>query len=191
MSQPTDTHSSGEMLASAGDDGTIILWVPAENQSLHATFGEEGLEDKETWRVKTMCRSSGSEIYDLAWSPDGMFFITGSMDNITRIYNAHTGMAEATRMAKTLALTDISRRTRPPSRRPQPLRTRSRLGPAQRIHSHAVVGSLSSCIHTQDQGWHSAPHKAQPRRKDGDAHTQGVEPQPCSARLPRTSFVCW
>jgi chromatin assembly factor 1 subunit B len=39
-----------------------------------------------------MCRSSsGSEIYDLAWSPDGMFFITGSMDNVARIYNASTG----------------------------------------------------------------------------------------------------
>lgn len=33
----------------------------------------------------------GSEIYDLAWSPDGVFFITGSMDNIARIYNAQTG----------------------------------------------------------------------------------------------------
>lgn len=33
----------------------------------------------------------GSEIYDLAWSPDGNFFITGSMDNIARIYNAQTG----------------------------------------------------------------------------------------------------
>lgn len=38
-----------------------------------------------------MCRSSGSEIYDLAWSPDGVFFITGSMDNVARIYNAQTG----------------------------------------------------------------------------------------------------
>ncbi|KAF2192736.1 WD40 repeat-like protein [Zopfia rhizophila CBS 207.26] len=80
----------GEVLASAGDDGNILLWVPAENQTHHTNF-EEGLEDKETWRVKHMCRSMGSEIYDLAWSPDGVFFITGSMDNIARIYNAQTG----------------------------------------------------------------------------------------------------
>ncbi|KAL6705878.1 Chromatin assembly factor 1 subunit [Coniothyrium glycines] len=79
----------GELLASAGDDGNVLLWVPAETTT--QTFGEEGLEDKETWRVKTMCRSIGSEIYDLAWSPDGVFFITGSMDNIARIYNAQTG----------------------------------------------------------------------------------------------------
>ena len=79
------------MLASAGDDGNTLLWVPSETQSHTPAFGEDTLEDKETWRIKHMCRSSGSEIYDLAWSPDGVFFITGSMDNIARIYNAQSG----------------------------------------------------------------------------------------------------
>ena len=79
------------MLASAGDDGNTLLWVPSEGHSHTPAFGEDALEDKETWRIKHMCRSSGSEIYDLAWSPDGVFFITGSMDNIARIYNAQSG----------------------------------------------------------------------------------------------------
>lgn len=79
------------MLASAGDDGNTLLWVPSETHSHTPVFGEDQLEDKETWRIKHMCRSSGSEIYDLAWSPDGVFFITGSMDNIARIYNAQSG----------------------------------------------------------------------------------------------------
>ncbi|ORY70218.1 WD40-repeat-containing domain protein [Pseudomassariella vexata] len=79
----------GEMLASAGDDGNVILWVPSDTH--HPTFGNEGLEDKETWRTKHMCRSSGAEIYDLAWSPDATYFIIGSMDNVARIYNAGTG----------------------------------------------------------------------------------------------------
>ena len=79
------------MLASAGDDGNVLLWIPSETHS-HATFGQYALEGKETWRVKHMCRSSGSEIYDLAWSPDGVFFVTGSMDNIARVYNAQTGL---------------------------------------------------------------------------------------------------
>lgn len=81
------------MLATAGDDGNVLLWVPSENPAHNSSFGaEDGQEDVETWRVKTMCRSSsGSEIYDLAWSPDGMFFITGSMDNVARIYNATNG----------------------------------------------------------------------------------------------------
>ncbi|KAK7553718.1 chromatin assembly factor 1 protein [Phyllosticta citricarpa] len=80
----------GELLGSAGDDGNVLLWVPSEVQT-SGTFGEEGLEDKETWRVKHMCRSLGSEIYDMAWSPDGSFFMTGSMDNIARIYNSQNG----------------------------------------------------------------------------------------------------
>ncbi|CAM1504529.1 Fc.00g021200.m01.CDS01 [Cosmosporella sp. VM-42] len=79
----------GELLASAGDDGNVITWVPSE--TLQPNFGSEGPEDKESWRAKHMCRSSGAEIYDLAWSPDGAYFIIGSMDNIARIYNAHTG----------------------------------------------------------------------------------------------------
>ncbi|KAF7186291.1 putative WD repeat-containing protein C26H5.03 [Pseudocercospora fuligena] len=82
----------GELLASAGDDGNVLLWTPADNPAYTSNFGDDGQEDVEHWRVKTMCRSSsGSEIYDLAWSPDGMFFMTGSMDNVARIYNATTG----------------------------------------------------------------------------------------------------
>lgn len=82
----------GEVLASAGDDGNVLLWVPSEKPALQSNLENDGIDDVEHWRVKTMCRSStGAEIYDLAWSPDGMFFITGSMDNIARIYNATTG----------------------------------------------------------------------------------------------------
>ncbi|KAI0505819.1 WD40 repeat-like protein [Xylaria bambusicola] len=81
----------GETLASAGDDGNVILWVPSEIHN-PTTFGNEGIEDKETWRTKHMFRPTGSEIYDLAWSPDATYFIIGSMDNVARIYNAGTGM---------------------------------------------------------------------------------------------------
>jgi chromatin assembly factor 1 subunit B len=84
------TDPPGETLASAGDDGNILLWVPADAPT--AAMGEDHSEDKESWRVKHMIRTStGAEIYDLAWSPDGMYFITGGMDNTTRIYNGQTG----------------------------------------------------------------------------------------------------
>ncbi|KAK7953433.1 chromatin assembly factor 1 subunit B [Apiospora saccharicola] len=79
----------GEVLASAGDDGNVILWVPSDTSQ--PVFGSEQREDKETWRAKHMCRSTGAEIYDLAWSPDASYFIIGSMDNVARIYNAGTG----------------------------------------------------------------------------------------------------
>ncbi|TVY38183.1 putative WD repeat-containing protein [Lachnellula occidentalis] len=80
----------GDVLASAGDDGNVITWV-LDSQNGKPTFGDDGLEDKEAWRTRHMCRSTGAEIYDLAWSPDGVYFITGSMDNVARIYNAQTG----------------------------------------------------------------------------------------------------
>lgn len=79
------------MLASAGDDGNVILWVPAEPGAKVLAMGDENYDDKETWRLKHMCRSMGAEIYDLAWSPDGAFFITGSMDNVARVWNTQTG----------------------------------------------------------------------------------------------------
>lgn len=91
------------MLASAGDDGNVLLWVPSDKQSANVPMGEDTSEDKETWRVKHMCRSSsGSDIYDLAWSPDGVFFITGSMDNVARIYDAQSGKLRADRQVKAL-----------------------------------------------------------------------------------------
>ena len=82
---------TGDVLASASDDGNIITWV-FDPKPAKPTFGEDGIEDKESWRTKHMLRSATSEIYDLAWSPDGVYFITGSMDNIARIWNAQTGI---------------------------------------------------------------------------------------------------
>lgn len=81
---------TGETIASAGDDGNVILWVPSDLPP--SNFGSDTQDDKESWRAKHMCRSSGAEIYDLAWSPDATHFIIGSMDNIARIYNANSGM---------------------------------------------------------------------------------------------------
>lgn len=81
----------GDQLASAGDDGNVIIWVLDEGKTATPAFGGDGTEDKEVWRTKHMVRSSGAEIYDLAWSPDGVYFIIGSMDNIARIYNAQNG----------------------------------------------------------------------------------------------------
>ncbi|KAK9370479.1 hypothetical protein V1509DRAFT_560474 [Lipomyces kononenkoae] len=83
---------NGEILASAGDDGNVILWAP-DGEDRRKSFGEDPDEGaKETWRIKHLCRSSMAEIYDLAWSPDSQYLIAGSMDNVARIYSASTGL---------------------------------------------------------------------------------------------------
>ncbi|ODQ82284.1 hypothetical protein BABINDRAFT_158909 [Babjeviella inositovora NRRL Y-12698] len=79
----------GETLASAGDDGTVLLWTRAD--AIVREFGSEDDDAQESWVVRHALRSPQSEIYDLAWSPDGQYVLTGSMDNVTRIYNAATG----------------------------------------------------------------------------------------------------
>jgi WD40 repeat protein len=141
------------MLATAGDDGNVLLWVPSENPAHNSTFGEDAQDDVETWRVKTMCRSSsGSEIYDLAWSPDGMFFITGSMDNVARIYNATNGTWKQ-RKALPMTTCELTRYRyhRSTNSRAQPLRTRRRMGSAERVCRNAVLRQIRSYLHTQDE----------------------------------------
>ncbi|KWU42835.1 WD40 repeat-like protein, partial [Rhodotorula sp. JG-1b] len=81
----------GGALASAGDDGNILIWVPGQGTK---SFGDaqQSAEDlafeKESWRVKGMIRSlSGKEIYDLAWSPSGNRILAGSVDHTATIYD--------------------------------------------------------------------------------------------------------
>ncbi|KAI8358362.1 WD40-repeat-containing domain protein [Mortierella sp. GBAus27b] len=80
---------TAECLASAGDDGNIILWRPSETKDAASKFAESDDDEfeRETWRVQSMMRGSLSDIYDLAWSPDGRYIISGSIDNTARIWD--------------------------------------------------------------------------------------------------------
>ncbi|KAG9297684.1 hypothetical protein G9A89_011199 [Geosiphon pyriformis] len=84
----------GGVLASAGDDGNVILWIPAgQKNPKHSLIGNsdgDSDDEIESWRAKTMLRGALSDIYDLAWSPDAMHLITGSIDNTARIWNTHS-----------------------------------------------------------------------------------------------------
>ncbi|KAI1315042.1 hypothetical protein EDD11_001382 [Mortierella claussenii] len=70
-------------------DGNIILWRPTETKDAASKFAESDDEEceRETWRVQSMMRGSLSDIYDLAWSPDGRYIISGSIDNTARIWD--------------------------------------------------------------------------------------------------------
>ncbi|WRT70747.1 uncharacterized protein IL334_007746 [Kwoniella shivajii] len=82
---------NGQTLASAGDDGNVILWVPSDRPVV--TFGEnpDEVQDKEYWRLQKMLQVTTKHVYDLSWSPDGEFFIAGSTDNTATIWKASTG----------------------------------------------------------------------------------------------------
>ncbi|KAI5451571.1 Chromatin assembly factor 1 subunit [Naganishia albida] len=83
---------NGQILASAGDDGLIILWVPSDLPP--SNFGEESAEemgDKEFWRDKRAINVTKQEIYDIAWSPDGKYIIAGSTDNLAQVFSVADG----------------------------------------------------------------------------------------------------
>lgn len=75
-------------------DGTILFWTLSDKPAT-ATFGAESNEDvmyeREVWKIRRMLRPTQQEVYDLAWSPDGQWLLSGSTDNTARIYNASDG----------------------------------------------------------------------------------------------------
>ncbi|KAK9475495.1 WD40-repeat-containing domain protein [Dipodascopsis tothii] len=82
----------GDILASAGDDGNVILWTMSDTVLKEFGSTDTGVQDQESWRIKHLCRSSAAEVYDLDWSPDSEYIIAGSMDNIARIYSSTSGL---------------------------------------------------------------------------------------------------
>ncbi|KAF9078455.1 WD40-repeat-containing domain protein [Rhodocollybia butyracea] len=86
---------NGELIASAGDDGMIIIWAQSTTPQ-PASYGsdlnpEELQNEKEFWKVRIMVRCTAMQVYDLAWSPTGEYIIAGSTDNAARVYQAADG----------------------------------------------------------------------------------------------------
>ncbi|MCO5584921.1 hypothetical protein L7F22_038853 [Adiantum nelumboides] len=84
-----------DLLATTGDDGMVLFWIPSDGppSTFGSTFDEDGDAEfaKEHWRLRTMCRASPSEIYDMAWSPSGDAVVVGGTDFVARIINANDG----------------------------------------------------------------------------------------------------
>ncbi|KAF9474836.1 WD40 repeat-like protein [Pholiota conissans] len=86
---------NGELIASAGDDGMIIIWAPSSTPQA-ATYGsdlspEDLQHEKEYWKPRTTFRCTTMQVYDLAWSPTGEYIIAGSTDNTARVFAAADG----------------------------------------------------------------------------------------------------
>ncbi|KAF8961850.1 WD40-repeat-containing domain protein [Flammula alnicola] len=86
---------NGELIASAGDDGMIIIWAPSSSPQA-ATYGsdlspEDLQHEKEYWKPRTTFRCTTMQVYDLAWSPSGEYIIAGSTDNTARVFAAAEG----------------------------------------------------------------------------------------------------
>ncbi|KAJ7654142.1 WD40-repeat-containing domain protein [Mycena polygramma] len=86
---------NGELIASAGDDGMVIIWAPSATPPT-STYGSDLSPDdlqheKEYWKPRTTFRCTTMQVYDLAWSPTGEFLLAGSTDNCARVFAAADG----------------------------------------------------------------------------------------------------
>ncbi|KAI8977283.1 WD40-repeat-containing domain protein [Mycotypha africana] len=77
----------GDLLASAGDDACIIIWKLSPIKEKSFGVGDNDDYEKESWTVANMFYGHNKEIYDLAWSPCGNYFITASIDNTARVWS--------------------------------------------------------------------------------------------------------
>lgn len=86
--------SPQHMLASGDDDGYIYLWrhkfdeEREHNEQQQSTsfdsnafLNDDGFEDLETWQQYRVLRGHIEDICDLAWSKDGQYLLSGSVDN--------------------------------------------------------------------------------------------------------------
>lgn len=71
----------------------VIVWSPSSTAPA-ASFGQDPDElsyEKEYWKARTPFRCTTMQVYDLAWSPNGEYIITGSTDNTARIFTSADG----------------------------------------------------------------------------------------------------
>ncbi|CDO94688.1 unnamed protein product [Kluyveromyces dobzhanskii CBS 2104] len=88
-------NNQGDILATAGDDGLLLLWK--RNETMVKDFGvdEDEFQDyKESWAVWKRLRSgsaSNAEIYDISWNPQGTCIAIASLDNSVRVFDVAQG----------------------------------------------------------------------------------------------------
>ena len=85
---------SGDVLASAGVEGVIVLW----RRTSAANNAQEALDGKEKWEYQTLLRAHTLDCCDIAWSRCGQFIASASVDNTAAVFsiNAKEGKTRAT-----------------------------------------------------------------------------------------------
>ena len=84
---------SGELLASCDDESVIFIWRLKPDSETVNIFDRDSLtdQDKEVWLTLKILRGHMEDIYDLSWSPNSQFLISGSVDNTAIVWDVHKG----------------------------------------------------------------------------------------------------
>lgn len=83
-------NSSGDVLASAGDEAVVFLWKENEVKN-QKTLDMDEDENKENWFSFKTFRGHLEDILDISWSVDSSLLISGSIDNSVMVWDVSTG----------------------------------------------------------------------------------------------------
>ncbi|EDW71991.1 uncharacterized protein Dwil_GK10714 [Drosophila willistoni] len=88
---------NGELLASGDDESVVFIWKQkAEHEVINIVDADgHGSQDKEVWLTLKVLRGHREDIYDLSWSPNSLFLVTGSVDNTAMMWDVHKGKSLA------------------------------------------------------------------------------------------------
>ncbi|XP_028992735.1 chromatin assembly factor 1 subunit B [Betta splendens] len=85
----------GELLASGGDDAAILLWKLNDSKEPEQTpvfqEDEDAQLNKESWSVVKTLRGHIEDVYDISWTRDGNFMVSGSVDNTAIMWDINKG----------------------------------------------------------------------------------------------------
>ncbi|XP_055624855.1 chromatin assembly factor 1 subunit B [Toxorhynchites rutilus septentrionalis] len=84
---------SGELLASGDDESIIFLWKQSREGDL-LVLDETSDKDIETWIIWKILRGHMEDVYDLSWSPNSMYLISGSVDNTAIVWDVNKGKSQ-------------------------------------------------------------------------------------------------
>ncbi|XP_076603181.1 chromatin assembly factor 1 subunit B [Chaetodon auriga] len=86
---------NGELLASGGDDAAILLWKLNDSKEPEQAPVFQEDEDAqlniESWSVVKTLRGHIEDVYDICWTRDGNFMVSGSVDNTAVMWDINKG----------------------------------------------------------------------------------------------------
>uniref|UniRef100_A0A3P9L3G5 Chromatin assembly factor 1 subunit B n=2 Tax=Oryzias latipes TaxID=8090 RepID=A0A3P9L3G5_ORYLA len=86
---------NGDLLASGGDDAAILLWklndTKEPEQAPVFQEDEDALLNKESWSVVKTLRGHIEDVYDVCWTRNGNFMVSGSVDNTAIMWDVSKG----------------------------------------------------------------------------------------------------
>ncbi|KAI9575215.1 chromatin assembly factor 1 subunit B-like [Glossina fuscipes] len=86
---------NGEMLASGDDESVIFIWKQKSDLEQLNILDNNNEQDKETWVTLKVLRGHMEDVYDLSWSPNSLYLVSGSVDNSAMIWEVQKGKSIA------------------------------------------------------------------------------------------------